>query len=291
MKLATGLVSGQEELLYITSLGALRVNLWAERYGRSHDKWTIQTVLSQGSLALETLAVWEEKSRQDGMQPTEDYFLLAPVRRPGKIICVGLNYRPHVQESNFEVPAHPVLFNKFPNAVVGQRATVAVPDDAHQLDYEAELVMVMGQSCTRVSEDHALDYVLGYCNGKDISARDLQFRTNQWLLGKAADGFGPIGPYLVTRDEIQNPDTLEIVGKRNGVEVQHSNTREMIFSCRYLISYISHYITLEPGDVIFTGTPEGVILGQPEELQHWLSKGDRLSVAVEGLSELETYIG
>ncbi len=291
MKLATGLVAGHEELLCVTPSGAIRVSRMAERYGQSTGSWTIDMVLQQGRSALATLSAWEQQSLEDGMEPEHDYALLAPVTRPGKIICVGLNYRPHVAEANFEVPSHPVLFNKFPNSVVGSGATVDVPADAEQMDYEAELVMVMGKRCSRVSEEEALDYVVGYCNGNDISARDLQFRTSQWLLGKAADGFGPMGPYLVTGDEVSDPDALEITGKRNGVVVQHSNTREMIFSCRYLISYLSHYMTLEPGDVIFTGTPEGVILGQPAEDRRWLSRGDKLTVAIEGLGELDTYIG
>ncbi len=291
MKLATGLVKGQEELLCVTPSGAMRVNRMAERYGPSTGPWTMEAVLQQGPSAIETLLAWQEKSLGDGTERAEDYSLLAPVIRPRKIICVGLNYRPHVAESNFEVPSHPVLFNKFPNSVVGQGATVTAPADAQQLDYEAELVIVMGKRCSRVLEEAALDYVFGYCNGNDISARDLQFRTSQWLLGKTADGFGPMGPYLVTGDEIPDPDALEITGKRNGEVVQHSNTREMIFSCRYLISYLSHYMTLEPGDVIFTGTPEGVILGCPVEERHWLSRGEKLSVAIEGLGELDTYIG
>lgn len=291
MKLATGLVAGHEELLCVTSSGAIRVSRLAERYGQSTGLWTIDMVLQQGRSALATVSAWEQQSLEDGMGPDHDYKLLAPVTRPGKIICVGLNYRPHAMEANFEVPSHPVLFNKFLNSVVGPGATVTAPAGAEQMDYEAELVVVMGKRCSRVSEEEALDYVLGYCNGNDVSARDLQFRTSQWLLGKAADGFGPMGSYLVTSDEIPDPDALEITGKRNGVVVQHSNTREMIFSCRYLISYLSHYMTLEPGDVIFTGTPEGVILGQPAEDRRWLSRGDKLTVAIEGLGELDTYIG
>lgn len=291
VKLATGLVEGHEELLCVTPSGAIRVRQMAERYGESNRLWTMQALLRQGPSALVTVSTWEQKSLEDGMEPDHDYELLAPVTRPGKIVCVGLNYRPHVAEANFEVPTHPVLFNKFPNSAVGSGATVAVPTGARQMDYEAELVVVMGKRCSRVPEAEALDYVLGYCNGNDISARDLQFRTSQWLLGKAADGFGPMGPYLVTGDEMPDPDALEITGKRNGVVVQHSNTREMIFSCRYLISYLSHYMTLEPGDVIFTGTPEGVILGRPVEDRRWLSRGDRLTVAIEGLGELDTYIG
>jgi 2-keto-4-pentenoate hydratase/2-oxohepta-3-ene-1,7-dioic acid hydratase in catechol pathway len=153
------------------------------------------------------------------------------------------------------------------------------------------LVIVIGQECRDVSEEHALDYVVGYANGNDLSSRSLQFRTSQWLLGKVLDGFAPVGPYLVTADAVPNPDALSIRGWRNGELVQDSNTSQMIFSCRYLISYLSRYMTLRPGDVIFTGTPEGVILGMPEAERRWMTSGEQFTVAIEGLGELVTKIG
>lgn len=292
MKLASAVIDGQEELLCVSDQGVRRASELAQRYQAGSDfRWTMDALLLGGDARLSQLASWHDKAQRDGTSVTQaPYRLLPPVPNPGKIVCVGLNYRSHAEEANLAAPNSPVLFNKFRSSLAADGATVAVPPGASQIDYEAELVVVIGRPCRGVSEEDALDYVAGYCNGNDLSARDLQMRTSQWLLGKVLDGFAPMGPYLVTADEIPNPDALEIVGKRNGREVQHSNTRHMIFSCRHLISYISQYMTLEPGDIIFTGTPEGVILGLPEERRQWLAAGETFTVAIEGLGELNTTI-
>ena len=275
MKLATVEVNHHQELAIVAE-GGLHTT------GRSMADLLNQTV------DLKELA---RQAKDGGRQPLEQHRLLPPVPDPQKIICVGLNYSPHIAEGHFDVPTHPVLFNKCANSLVGDGATVSAPGDSQQFDYESELVIVMGREAHNVSERDALDYVLGYTNGNDLSARDLQFRTSQWLLGKAADGLAPLGPYVVTADEIADPDHLEIRGYRNGQLVQHSNTDQMIFSCRFLISYISRYITLQPGDLIFTGTPEGVIMGQDPAARQWLSPGETVTVAVAGLGELTTHIG
>lgn len=154
------------------------------------------------------------------------------------------------------------------------------------MDYEAELAMIIGVEARNVSVDDALEYVLGYCNANDLSARDLQFRSTQWLLGKSCDGFCPLGPYLVTSDEVSDPDHLSITCKVNGEIRQSSNTADMIFSTSEIISYVSIYMTLNPGDVILTGTPEGVVLGSPESEQRWLRRGDIVTVEIEGLGAL-----
>ena len=292
MRLASGRLDGREQLWWVTEQGLLRVGHVATLRGHRDSEWTMSRYLADQDTARDLLQSWVHWAQESGVAtdrlPEET---LAPVTQPGKILCVGLNYRPHAKESHMEIPKNPVLFNKYSNAVVGSGYPVHPPADAQQMDYEAELVVIMGRRAVNVAESDALGYVAGYCNGNDLSARDLQFRTSQWLLGKAADDFGPMGPYLVTPDEIADPDELEIVCRRNGVEVQHSNTRHMIFSCAYLISYISRYVTLEPGDVIFTGTPEGVILGQPESERQWLKTGETVSVSIEGLGELTTPIG
>ncbi|NMP22779.1 fumarylacetoacetate hydrolase family protein [Sulfobacillus harzensis] len=279
MKLACAEVHHHQELAIVTEGGVYAAD------GSMAD------ILRRGDEGLQELKAQVREAEEGRRQPLEQYRLLPPVPEPGKIICVGLNYRPHVAEGHFEIPTHPVLFNKYVSSLVGDGATVRAPGDSEQLDYEAELVIVMGRRAQNVSEQDALNYVFGYTNGNDLSARDLQFRTPQWLLGKAADGLAPIGPYIVTADEVPNPDHLEIRGYRNGQLVQHSNTDQMIFSCRFLISYISRYITLEPGDLLFTGTPEGVIMGQDPAARKWLSPGETLTVAVEGLGELTTHIG
>jgi 2-keto-4-pentenoate hydratase/2-oxohepta-3-ene-1,7-dioic acid hydratase in catechol pathway len=209
------------------------------------------------------------------------------VTRPGKIVCVGLNYRRHAQEVNQPIPKQPVLFAKYNNTLNSHRGTVRLPVEiAKNFDYEVELVLVMGRKATRVSEEDALSFVAGYCTGNDFTARDLQFETGgQWLPGKTPDQFGPIGPYLVTADQV-DPDNLAIECRVNGETRQSSNTSDFIFNCRQMISYISRILTLEPGDIIFTGTPEGVIQGKPPDKRVWLKAGDKISCSVSKLGEL-----
>ena len=184
------------------------------------------------------------------------------------------------------IPASPVLFSKFNNALSAHKATIQIPPSATKVDYEVELVIVIGKTIHNVSPAEALSCVFGYATGNDLSDRGAQFKTSQWLLGKTCDGFAPVGPYIVTADEIPNPDQLHLECRVNGEVRQSSNTSDMIFNCATLISYISHYMTLQPGDLIFTGTPEGVIVGYPEEKQVWLKAGDEIVSAVEGLGEL-----
>jgi 2-keto-4-pentenoate hydratase/2-oxohepta-3-ene-1,7-dioic acid hydratase in catechol pathway len=206
------------------------------------------------------------------------------VDNPGKIICVGLNYRRHAQESNMPIPESPVLFSKFSNTLCGSGDSVSLPPVATQYDYEVELGVVIGRSARNVSESEALEYVGGYCTANDISVRDLQMRTSQWLLGKTLDHFLPIGPYLVTPDEAGDPQRMRIRTWVNGELRQDSNTGDMIFSVAEIISYISRYFTLEPGDVIVTGTPEGVAMGMANK--PWLRPGDEVIVEVEHLGQL-----
>lgn len=221
---------------------------------------------------------------------SEDYIIYAPaVTTPEKILCVGLNYINHAKESKMAVPETPVLFSKFNNALSAHMDEVPIPYGAEQIDYEAELVIIIGKKAQNVSEEDALSYVFGYSAGNDLSARDLQFKSSQWLLGKSPDGFAPIGPCIVTKDEI-NPNNLTIECQVNGVTRQKSNTKNMIFSCAYLISYLSRFMTLMPGDIIFTGTPDGVILGLPKEEQVWLKSGDEITVKIESLCELKNVI-
>jgi 2-keto-4-pentenoate hydratase/2-oxohepta-3-ene-1,7-dioic acid hydratase in catechol pathway len=209
------------------------------------------------------------------------------VTRPGKIVCVGLNYRHHAQEIGVPIPKQPVLFSKFNNALHPHNKPLRLPvETASKFDYEVELVMVIGLEARNVSEANALSYVAGYSTGNDFSARELQLETGgQWMLGKTPDHFAPVGPYLVTAEQV-NPDNLKIECRVNGETRQSSNTSDFIFNCSTVISYISRYITLKPGDIIFTGTPEGVILGHPKEKQVWLKPGDKVACSVEKLGEL-----
>lgn len=206
------------------------------------------------------------------------------IANPGKIICVGLNYRRHAAESGMAIPSSPVLFSKFSNAIAAPGEPVVLPANTVEYDYEAELGVVIGKRAKSVSEQDALNFVLGYCNVNDLSARDLQNRTSQWLLGKTLDQFMPIGPYLVTADEVRDPQAMDIRCWVNGALRQNSSTADMVFSVPELVSYISQYMTLEPGDVISTGTPEGVVLGMKEK--QWLKPGDEVTIEVAGLGRL-----
>ena len=206
------------------------------------------------------------------------------VPRPGKIVCVGLNYRRHAEEAGMPVPETPILFNKFSNTPAASGEDVPLPDVAEQYDYEAELCVVMGRTARRVSRAEALDHVWGYCNGNDLSARDLQFRTTQWMLGKTLDKFFPIGPHLVSADEAGDPQAMGIRCLVNGDVRQDSSTADMVFGVAELVAYISRHLTLEPGDVIATGTPQGVAQGRPDRA--WLRPGDEVVVEIGGLGQL-----
>ena len=207
-----------------------------------------------------------------------------PAVTPGKIICIGRNYYDHAVEGGSEPPASPLIFTKLPNALTAHEAPVTLHAISQQIDFEAELAVVIGRQARRVSEAEALDHVYGYSCLNDISARDLQFSDGQWIRGKSLDGFAPLGPWIVTRDEIANPQALAIEGRLNGQVMQRSNTGQMIFPVAYLIHYISQGITLEPGDVIATGTPEGVgVFRNPPVL---LQPGDQFEVELEGIGVL-----
>jgi 2-keto-4-pentenoate hydratase/2-oxohepta-3-ene-1,7-dioic acid hydratase in catechol pathway len=185
------------------------------------------------------------------------------------------------------VPKLPILFNKFNNALNNHGGMIAVSKEpAEQFDYEAELVIVMGRGGRHIKEEEALSYVFGYATGNDFTARDLQSRSSQWMLGKSLDGSAPIGPWLVTSD-LADGDNLKIECRVNGQVRQSSNTSDMVFNCKQLVSYASRYFTLKPGDIIFTGTPEGVISGYPKDKQVWLKAGDTLVTSIEKLGDLE----
>ncbi len=209
---------------------------------------------------------------------------------PGKIVCIGLNYRQHAAETHLQLPSVPILFNKYNNALAAHNCTITLPprEVSYKFDYETELLIVMGRSARRVSEAEALDYVAGYCTAHDFSARDLQLETPsvQWMIGKTLDNFGPIGPYFVSADRVGDASNLRIETYVNGEQRQSSNTSYMIFNPQKLIAYISKMWTLEPGDIIWSGTPEGVILGYPKDKQVWLKAGDEIVSTIEKLGTL-----
>ena len=208
---------------------------------------------------------------------------------PGKIVCVGLNYRKHAQEIGMPIPKVPVLFNKFNNSLAAHNATIQLPprEVSYKFDYETELLVVIGRRARNVSEADALDCVAGYCTANDFSARDLQLETGgQWMIGKTLDAFAPIGPYFVSAARVGNPNNLKLETHVNDEVRQSSNTNDFIFNVQQVISYVSHHFALEPGDIIFTGTPEGVILGMPADKRVWLKAGDRVASSIEKLGTL-----
>ena len=212
--------------------------------------------------------------------------VLAPIPDPGKVLCIGLNYRDHAEETGAAIPGEPVCFSKFGNTIIGSGAPIRLPRVAEKVDYEAELVVIIGKGGRDIAKQQAFEHVAGYCNGHDVSARDWQIGRpgGQWLLGKTADTFAPIGPWLVTKDDLPDPHNLPISLKLNGEQMQSGNTKEFIFGIDEVIAYVSQIITFQPGDVIFTGTPPGVGMGRDPKV--WLKPGDHVDVEIPGLGVL-----
>jgi 2-keto-4-pentenoate hydratase/2-oxohepta-3-ene-1,7-dioic acid hydratase in catechol pathway len=232
-------------------------------------------------------AARETAGRKDAVSvPVSTAKLHAPVHDPQKIVCVGLNYRDHAVESRMPIPKEPVLFSKFPSALVGHGEPIVVPRVSTKVDYEAELVIVIGRRGRHIAEAGALDYVAGYSAGHDVSARDWQLEKDgkQWMVGKTFDTFAPVGPTLVTRDEVPDPHALGIRLRLNGKTMQSSNTEQMIFSIAQLVAYVSVVFTLEPGDLIFTGTPPGI--GHALKPPVYLVDGDVTEVEIDTLGTL-----
>ncbi len=219
--------------------------------------------------------------------PVSEVKICAPIHNPEKIICIGLNYADHAAESGMPIPPEPVVFSKYASSIINPGDNIVAPSVSTQVDYEVELVVIIGKAGRHISEADALSYVAGYTVGHDVSARDYQLQkpAGQWMMGKTFDTFAPIGPELVTSDEVPNPGNLGIRCILNGETVQNSNTSQLIFSIEKLIAYLSHVFTLTPGDLIFTGTPPGVGMGRKPQL--WLKDGDVVVCEVDGLGRLE----
>lgn len=252
-------------------------------FGRHEDDLTGKVV----PMGEDLVAYLAGAPAVDGVPvPVAELQLLAPVPRPGKIICIGLNYRDHAAETGKPIPTEPIMFAKFANSVVPDGASVAIPELTNEVDWEAELGVVIGRTASRVGTADALDHVAGYVCMNDLSARDLQRSGGQWTRGKAIDGFLPMGPMLVTADEVTDPQNLAIRCTVNGEVVQDSSTGQMVFGVAELVSTISQTLTLEPGDCIATGTPPGV--GMAMSPPRFLRDGDVVTVGIEGLGVLTT---
>ncbi len=215
----------------------------------------------------------------------ETITLLAPVLRPGKVICIGLNYRDHAEESGMTPPESPLVFSKFSSNVVGPRTAVPIPKDDPEVDFEAELAVVIGRHAWQVTEEEAMHHVLGYTIANDLSARRFQFADGQWTRGKSCEGFCPLGPFIATKDEIHDPHDLGIRLRLNGRTMQESWTSRLIFKIPTLIAHLSGFVRLEPGDVILTGTPPGVGFARTPPIR--LAPGDHMTVEIDGLGQLE----
>lgn len=292
MKLVTIEEQGRQKLGVQTEQGIIDIAATAEKNAKCNIQTDVMSVISSNKEELSNLQdfISSVQAEEKAVFVAPDKMTWGPcVTKPHKIICVGLNYRRHADETNAHYPEVPILFNKFDNALTGHKSEIPVPKVTDMLDYEVELGIVIGEKAKNVKEEEALDYVFGYCAVNDLSARDLQMRTHQWLLGKSCDKFSPIGPYLVTSDEVGNPNDLALKTYVNGELRQDSHTSDMIFSCAEIVSYISRHMTLEPGDIILTGTPEGVVLGYPEEKQVYIKPGDEVTVEIEKLGSLTNY--
>lgn len=236
------------------------------------------------------LALASQAAKTGTGSPLQSVKLAAPITSPEKILCIGLNYRDHAIETKAPIPTEPVVFNKLPTTLLPPGGTIQLPSVSSEVDFEAELVVVIGKSGRDIAERDAMDYVFGYTCGNDVSARDWQKNkpAKQWLLGKSFDTFAPLGPVLVTKDEVPDPGKLPISLRLNGETMQSSNTEQLIFSVPQLIAYISQVATLKPGDLIFTGTPSGVGMARTPPV--WLKKGDQVEVEIEGLGVLRNSV-
>ena len=262
----------------LTPKGVIAINQLAA-YSNKKEKLASPLTIDDLAACQKIIA---EIPDQSAVFVSESNLEIGPcVPYPPKIICIGLNYRKHAIESGMEIPMVPILFTKYNNTLVAYGNDIPLGPEGSQFDYEVELGVVIGKKCKNISREEALKYVLGYCTANDLSCRDLQFKTSQWLLGKSLDHFLPLGKYMITADEAGDPQTLHLTCTLNGELRQNSNTADMIFSVAEIIEYLSRHMTLEPGDLILTGTPEGVIMGLPEK--NWLKPGDIVKVEIEKL--------
>jgi acylpyruvate hydrolase len=278
-------------LTMLESKGSLRARKIAEAFIPSNMTEFLQGGDESLSLAKEAVEFIKNSPNQferKVIHEASEVKLEAPVLTPGKMICVGHNYREHILEMGREIPPYPVVFAKFSNTVIGPQDDIPYFPISEQLDYEAEFAFVIGKRARNVSQADALDYVAGYTIVNDVTYRDLQRRTIQWLQGKTVEGSAPMGPWLVTKDEIEDPSGLEVVLTVNGEERQHSNTRNLVFTVPYLVEFLSNLMTLEPGDVILTGTPGGV--GVARDPQVFLKDGDIVRITIDKIGALENKV-
>ncbi|HEU4555047.1 MAG TPA: fumarylacetoacetate hydrolase family protein [Chitinophaga sp.] len=272
MKLIRFGLPGEEKPGLVTAEGSFDVSAFGEDFGE-------QFLATNG---LERLAQWWAANGKTAPRIPDNVRLGSPIQRPSKIICIGLNYADHAKESNMQVPAEPIIFFKSTTSLVGPNDDLVIPKNSKKTDWEVELAVVIGKKATYVEEKDAMDYVAGYALHNDYSEREFQLERNgQWVKGKSADTFAPLGPWLVTKDEIKDVNNLRIWLSRNGKMMQDGTTANLIFKVPYLVSYLSGFMTLLPGDVISTGTPAGVGLGMNPQV--YIQEGDVMELGIDGL--------
>jgi len=272
-----GAVVGESQIADLTP-SILPAGLTTEEILRCFDLETNFVEPASEAIALGHVAIFER----------DEITLAAPVPRPGKVICIGLNYLDHVKESGAEMPNAPLIFSKFVTCVAAANEPILLPIGSEQVDFEAELAVVIGRQAKNIAIDDAMNYVFGYTNFNDVSARDMQFADGQWQRGKSCDSFAPFGEFVATKDEIPDPHSLRIRFRLNGETMQDSNTDQLIFKIPKLIEYLSRSITLEPGDIIATGTPPGV--GFARKPPVFLQDGDVCEVEIDGLGLLRNSV-
>ncbi|MCB0163461.1 MAG: fumarylacetoacetate hydrolase family protein [Anaerolineae bacterium] len=239
-------------------------------------------LIQEGSASLNN---YVEQARKQPALSFQQINLTAPLLSPAKIVAIGKNYAEHAIETKSAIPEEPIVFAKFATSIIGPGADITWNDSlTNQVDFEAELAVIIGQQARNVTEEKSLEYVFGYTCANDVSARDLQYRGKQWIRGKSLDTFCPLGPWIVTADEIPDPQNLGIRCQVNGRTMQNSHTSKMIFSVPYLISFLSQHFTLLPGDIILTGTPDGV--GAFREPPEFLRDGDSVTVEIDGIGQI-----
>lgn len=275
----------------LESEGKIRAKQIAEAFVPSDMTGFLQGGKESLELAQKAIDFALSNQKEDGYKLVHNVNSVkveAPVPAPGKMVCVGHNYREHILEMKREIPPFPVVFAKFANTVVGPQDDIPFYPVSDKLDYEAEFAFVIGQRARNVSQADALDYVAGYTIINDVTYRDIQQRTLQWLQGKTVEGSAPMGPWLITTDELTDPSGLEVVLTVNGEERQRSNTANLVFTVQYLVEFLSNLMTLEPGDVILTGTPGGV--GVARNPQVFLKDGDVVRIEIDKIGVLENRV-
>lgn len=281
MKLLTFVdeTTGKYKLGVLTEKGVLDI---------SGDFETLQEVMANKEKAEALIEFYLEADYIE-LKSVDELILGPVVPNPEKIICVGVNYKRHAEEMKIDIPEMPVIFSKFNNTLTAHNSTITIPKDTYMIDYEGELAIIIGREGRNIPREDAMDYVFGYANANDVSERSSQFATSQWLAGKTYDGFCPVGPYIATLGEIGEPHKLRIKTYVNGELRQDSNTNDMVFKSRGLVSHISKYMTLKPGDIILTGTPEGVASGYKTADKPWIKDGDTVTVEIETLGRLTNH--